>query len=363
MSAVSQNVRRVRIEGYPARNLTFETVVGFLSALFVFGLFVDGWAHNHGKVDTSFFTPYHAVMYGSFALLGITLVGMQFYNASKGYAFLKALPYGYFTSLCGVLVFALGGAADMVWHLAFGVEVDLEALISPSHLILIIGYLLILGGLVRAAWARREESSWSTLWQMLIAWAGILSVLLFILQYLYLINSTRSLVGFRPGGDNSENIIGAARFFVSSILFTGVTLMALRRWRLPVGAVTFLYGLSALLMGWMLVNARGPENYWVMLLLSVAPAVFTGFITDVLIWRLKPDQERRSMFYLLGAVIPFVLSLSYIASIHAYGLLYARSGLWWRVHMWLGIPMMAMIIGVLLGLLLMPPRIPQESER
>jgi hypothetical protein len=363
MSAISQSVQRTRIEGYPARNKTFEIVVGFLSALFVFGLFVDGWAHNHGKVDQSFFTPYHGIMYGSFALLGLTLVGMQFYNVSKGYSFLKALPYGYLTSLVGILVFGFGGAADLLWHLAFGIEIDIEALISPSHLVLIIGYVLILGSLIQAAWARREqETTWGTLWQTLIAWAGVLSVLLFIMQYVYFINDLRDLVGGRPGDNYTASAIGTMHFLVSSLLFTGVSLLMVRRWQLPFGALTFVYSISALLMGWMLIRTTTQNDFWTMMFLAVAPAVLAGLVADILIWRLKPSLDRRWAFYVLGAVIPLVLCLAFMGSTHVYGLLVARSGLWWRVHMWLGVPMLAMIVGALQGVMVMPPRVPREEH-
>lgn len=362
MSAVSQGVRRVRIEGYPARNRTFEIMVGFLSAFFVFGLFVDGWAHNHGKVDQSFFTPYHAVLYGSFALLGLALVGMQFYNVSKGYTFARALPYGYLTSLVGVLLFGFGGAADMLWHLAFGIEADLEALISPSHLVLIIGYLLILGGLIQAAWARREpETTWASLWQTLIAWTGILSVLLFIMQYLYFINAPQVLVGFRPGDDYGVSLVGTVRFIVPSLLCSGVLLMALRRWRLPFGASAFIYGVSAVLMGWMLIQVRGSQSYAAVFLLAVAPAVLAGLILDAVIWRLKPTAQRPWAFYVLGALIPLVLCLCFMGSIHLFGLMTVQRGLWWKVHMWLGVPVLASLLGVLQSFLMFPPRVPQEA--
>ncbi len=48
------------------------------------------------------------------------------------------VPVGYGWGFIGVIAFAAGGVADMVWHQIFGVEVDLEALLSPSHLLLFI---------------------------------------------------------------------------------------------------------------------------------------------------------------------------------------------------------------------------------
>ena len=39
--------------------------MALISCAIVFGLYIDGWAHNHGFVDDSFFTPWHAVLYGA----------------------------------------------------------------------------------------------------------------------------------------------------------------------------------------------------------------------------------------------------------------------------------------------------------
>jgi len=40
-----------------ARSDRFDWAMGLLSALLVAGIYQDGWAHNHGKVDETFFTP------------------------------------------------------------------------------------------------------------------------------------------------------------------------------------------------------------------------------------------------------------------------------------------------------------------
>jgi hypothetical protein len=45
----------------------FDWVMAMLSAVFVGGPFLDGWAHTHGRVDQSFFTPGHAVFYAGHA--------------------------------------------------------------------------------------------------------------------------------------------------------------------------------------------------------------------------------------------------------------------------------------------------------
>ncbi len=54
---------------------SFDWVMVILLALFLGGLHVDGWAHAHGKVDQSFFTPWHALFYSSFGAVTGALGG------------------------------------------------------------------------------------------------------------------------------------------------------------------------------------------------------------------------------------------------------------------------------------------------
>ena len=44
--------------------------MAILSVLLVGGFFVDLWAHSHGRVDESFFTPWHAILYAAAGLFG-----------------------------------------------------------------------------------------------------------------------------------------------------------------------------------------------------------------------------------------------------------------------------------------------------
>ena len=57
----------------PASSLGFDWLMAVLAALIMAGVIQDGWAHAHGLVDQSFFTPWHAILYGCMALSGIVL--------------------------------------------------------------------------------------------------------------------------------------------------------------------------------------------------------------------------------------------------------------------------------------------------
>jgi hypothetical protein len=164
--------------GYADVSLRFEWLV-VLSSLWLFaGLYLDGWAHNN-IADTidSFFTPWHGVLYSGYAVtaavLGLTYLG----NIRKGYSWLRALPSEYMLSWLGAIIFAVVGNLDFIWHSIFGFEKSVEALVSPSHLILAVGGVMMMSGPLRMAWRKsaaqapemhgarccRSSSSWASL--------------------------------------------------------------------------------------------------------------------------------------------------------------------------------------------------------
>ncbi len=132
----------------------FDWAMVALMAWWVGAIFLDGWAHQHGKVDQSFFRAWHAVLYSGFlavaALLWMTIV----LNTRRGYRGWQAVPTGYEGALLGTALFAMGGAADLVWHTLFGIEANTAALLSPTHLVLAAGAVLAMAGPLGAAWRR-----------------------------------------------------------------------------------------------------------------------------------------------------------------------------------------------------------------
>ncbi|MGH2720793.1 MAG: hypothetical protein ACRDJO_04210 [Actinomycetota bacterium] len=138
----------------PAASAAFTWGVVLVSALLVAGLYVDLWAHSHGRVDQSFFTPWHAMLYGGYTVAAAYLAFATLRSRRRGLPLRWSLPEGYGLSLLGAAIFALAGAGDMAWHMAFGIEMGVDALFSPSHLALATGGTLIVAGPFRAALSR-----------------------------------------------------------------------------------------------------------------------------------------------------------------------------------------------------------------
>jgi len=131
-----------------------DAVMGILSVLLVGGFFVDLWAHSHGRVDDSFFTPWHGLLYAAAGLFGGVLLAIALKARRNGAPRGESLPPGYGLSLIGAALFLAAGLADLVWHELFGIENDVEALLSPTHLALATSGIMMVFGPVRSAWAK-----------------------------------------------------------------------------------------------------------------------------------------------------------------------------------------------------------------
>lgn len=192
----------MRKASLPPSSLGFDWLMAALAALIMAGVIQDGWAHNHGLVDQSFFTPWHAILYSCMALSGIVLGVVGLRNLSRGYSFRQGLPYGYWTSVIGVLLFASGGVFDLFWHSLFGIETDITGLISVSHLWLALGGALVFAGPIRSIARRYGEDAggWRVAGPLVLCGAALLTLLGFFTQYASLY-----------GDNTSEQIMTADR--------------------------------------------------------------------------------------------------------------------------------------------------------
>lgn len=165
--------------------LRFELMTVFVSFWYLGGLFIDGWAHNHGRTDESFFTIWHAVFYSGYAAVAFIYAFTVWSNVNKGKSWSQALPKGHHLSLIGIVIFGLGGGFDMIWHTLLGVEEDIEALLSPAHLILVTGMVLVLSGaFLSFTFRKKSGSQWLDWLPAVLSLTFTVSVIMFITQYL-----------------------------------------------------------------------------------------------------------------------------------------------------------------------------------
>ena len=324
----------------------YDWTVVLLAFWFLVGVGLDGWAHNHISELESFFTPWHAVFYSGFLAIAGFLMATLYHNHAKGYSWRHALPPGYELSLVGVLIFMAGGIGDMIWHEVFGIEANVEALLSPTHLILALGGTLMVSGPFRASWRRPSDLSdrrgrWGDLLPPLLSLTFLLSFWTFMTQFGHPLVSTWAAAGFRPSTQNVPTLrqsLGVVSILLQAGLLMGLVLLAVSRWRLPLGSLTLVFALNATFMSFM------RDQYH----LSPA-ATLTGLVADLLIHGLRPSVERSGPLRLFALTVPLVYYTLYFVT------LIVTSGLEWSVHVWTGSIMLSGIVGLLLSYLLKPP--------
>lgn len=296
----------------------------------VVGLFLDGWSHRHDKPET-FFTPYHLVLYSGFAAAVLWSATEAARQRRAGDAF--AVPGGRLTILAAAM-FALGGGADMVWHEVFGVEADTEALLSPTHLLLFVGGILLTSGPVRAAWSAPGDTA-PTLVAFLPRVVGLAlatSIAAFVTQFVhpFLADSFHR--------EAADQWIGG--LFLQTVVLMVPLLTMLRRWRVPTGAVTVYVTAVTLLVLGLEAFERWP---------FVIAAVVAGAVGDAFVD--KPHA--------LGAAVPAALWAVFFA------LIPFTDDFDWTVELWAGATAVAALGGVALAVLAFPPTVPtaQREER
>ncbi|HET8569137.1 MAG TPA: hypothetical protein VFM93_09145, partial [Candidatus Limnocylindria bacterium] len=232
---------RVRTGALSDSWLLATTLGGFV--VYQIGAQVDTWYHAHyGFEIESFFTWAHALLYGGWVLSAAP--------AALRFARARTLPPGYPLVLAGAVAFGAGGAFDMAWHGAFGFEVGHEALVSPSHLVLIYASGLSCVGLVWAAAAWRARAGAGLFGDLALSFAlGILSRnLLFALLYSEPLRTDYASGGAVAGrlfgfsgiaawGDMAAQVAGTTGMALYAVILALVVVVPLRGLRLGGGSI------------------------------------------------------------------------------------------------------------------------------
>jgi hypothetical protein len=340
------------VQARPRVTYRADLVTAVLGVWFVVGLFLDAWAHNNLSELETFFTPWHGVFYSGFVATSAWIGWCVLQSLLAGRRGLAAVPHGYGLGLFGIPLFALAGVGDMIWHTTLGIETSLDILFSPTHILLAGSMVLIVTCPLRSAWSDPSTGVAPSLRRLLPA---VLSLAFATTLVLLFVQYANALV-WGPGGvvnALSDEFDGGRGFdgpdpvrLVSSVIVTNVVLMVpllllARRWRAPAGTATILFVAAGALAG-AVTGFQWPQ----MLLVPV----LSGVIVDLLASWLRPGPTGRRPALLafagLASLATWALYLG-VASI-AVGRLPAVP------EYWTGLPVVAAVHGVLLGLLAAP---------
>lgn len=338
----TRQVQSTRVEGGARYDWCMVVVCAWLTG----GVTADAWAHSNLPLE-SFFTPWHAVLYSGVTAVAIFTFGTLIRNLRRGYPVHLAIPAGYGLTLWGVIIAGLSGVGDMIWHILFGIEKNIDAALSPTHLGAIVGFTLIVAGPLRAAWQRtkQEEKSGSlSLWALL---PMLLSLTFTFSMFTIMSQFTHPFVNLWPSyaaQTLDTQVIAVAGIVLQTLILMSFVLVAVRRWTLPFGAFTLVIGVNATLLSIM------QEHYFLILV-----GLLAGLTTDLLYWRLKPAKIRPEALRIFAFAVPFAFYLYYFLALNL------TTGINWTIHLWLGCTVVAGIAGCMLSYVLLPPQIPSDN--
>jgi hypothetical protein len=315
----------------PAVNRRDQIAFAVFSTWIIAGLFLDGWSHQANKPET-FFTPWHGLMYSGFGASVLWSMWESRRTRAAG-----ATGDGFDRlSIIGVVVFVVGGTGDLVWHSLLGIEAHVEALLSPTHLTLMTGGLLLAATPVRvdrASWngVGRERAPWFVLQSV----TACVAIVAFFTQFASVFRGRDivELVALRGMGDAAEThaIQGAISVLLSNALLVGAIAYVVARWRTPRFAFTTMLGVVAL--------GQSGQTGFAHLVLVLA-AVAGGLAADTAVARGRSD--------LAPVVAPLVMWPAWTAALA----LTVPFG--WSPNLWGGITFLAVLTGVGARLLVKP---------
>ena len=333
------------IPGYAEVSRRFEWMV-VLSSLWIFtGLYLDGWAHNNipEQID-SFFTSWHLILYSGYAVSAAILVITYIANVKKGYSGLKALPSAYMTSLLGAVIFAVAGNLDFIWHWLFGFEENVEALVSPSHLSLAVGGVMMMSGPLRATWRKLNAQENHMPLPALLSLFIVVGVFTFFTQFSNAFSHPQVFVGYAPAGDTYFWDVSLISYvLVPTLILMSAIIMLVLRWTLPFGSLTLLLAGNSILM--FLMTWRYSQQQWPILI----AAFLGGLLADLLMLRLNPTTQNIKALRWFSFLVPAEFFLAYFLT------LILTFGIWWNSNLWLGMIFFSGILGLGLSWLAVPP--------
>lgn len=299
-----------------------DVVTCLLGSWLLVGLYQDSWAHANQNALDSVLTPWHGVFYCSFGALAVWIAWHLRYHHDQGHIALAAIPDGYAGGLLGLGIFAVGAVGDQIWHAVFGIERDLKAFLSPTHLMLVIGMLLVVSSPLRSGWSDETSPDEPSFRRLLPAfWSLTLTSMLTMLIYQYLstfpsdmvVINNKAFAEHFPGSAPGPllgvfaarfQVLGLASIVLTTFMMVIPMLLAMRRWRLPFGCVTVFY---TAMVSTVLASYQYNRGW------TLLGAVIAGVLTDLLIVRLRPSRYHVWAFRTFAALAPVVLWSCYFA--------------------------------------------------
>lgn len=308
-----------------------DLVTELLGLWLLLAVFLDGWAHLNVPSLETFFTPWHAALYSGMVATAAWTAVVIWRNRAPGEPVWQAVPRGYRGTAVGVILFATAGGLDLLWHELLGIEISLDALVSPTHLLLGFSLFLILGTAVRSARADSRPGNFAWTPAALFAVVLLTGLGAFFLIYCSAFVRPGPTALFvpmpvgTPGRIQAEMpvVIALASYLLTTALIIAPFLFTLSASRRPVrGIVTMLVVAAA----WLPVAMVGLRPFAIA---GAAGATVAAIVADLLLARLPDEWLRRR----LPAVTAGIAALLWTGQLVAFAV---TDAIRWPPSLWLG---------------------------
>jgi hypothetical protein len=326
----------------PPATLTEDLVTAICGTAMVLGVLSDSWAHTNilNTLD-GFFTPWHALLYSGFVATGAWTFYLAYRRRHLAPEWWRdGWPAGYRLGAAGTVLFLLSGGGDMVWHQMLGVESNLSAALSPSHLGLATGATLLLSSPLRSWWAQGAEGGRRAVTGVAGLTLATTTVSIFV-GYALAFYPAQALQPYHqhaltPAEAQTAGL-GAASYVLSTALIL-VPLLFVHRRRPTPGVVTALVAAVSMFS---LISRELPTAQTAGALGAIVGAV----LADVLLLRLDktrgPDAPLR--LPIAGALVPALVWSGHLIGLQLGG------GVRWPVELWAGVVVITAALGAVIG--------------
>jgi hypothetical protein len=334
----------------PPRSRELDLTVAIVGLWFAAGLIFDSWAHLQIGVE-SFFTPYHAIFYSAMVAGAAALAFAALKNRAAGFGFSRLLPLPYRRALLGVPIFVIGGLGDFVWHTIFSTETRIEAVISPTHVVIGLGVVVFVSGPIASALSVRTRLlALSDQLPLVFALATVMEFVHLGTSYAFdpaaarnfapplaLATSpdyfTATTIGLYKAGSGLLVVI------LQASIVSAFAAWLLARFRLAFGAFMLLFVLGE---GFL---AAALSNQTPLLIVHLAMAVGAGLSADcAALYVRRRGTGALPLRYVTGLVALAYCSVYFVVGI-------ALQGTWWDWNLILGSTCYASLAGFAIGML------------
>lgn len=339
-----------------------DLVAALLSSLVISGLFLDGWNHinlQKGRAG-SFFTPWHGLLYAGFTANAVWVLRQNRHLWNRAvqpdpHLFrIGSVRLRYPFAVAGLILVFVGMSGDLVWHTALGEETNVARVIAPFHILLFTGAALLIAAPFRSSWhAPAEYPRRSTFVRLLPALVSLMlmtAAASFMLQWLspfmeWHATSLDLFAGVIPVNGPGLQTAMAARVVIANIIFLAPLLLTMRRWALPPGSATFVFGVVAMAMSALTsFDLAG----------TIAAAVVGGLAVDTVIWLSRRLTVSVQMFLVAAAAAIGAWPLYFL-------ILNTSYGGHWPTDFFLGVVSLSTLVGLVLAFYAGLPLPPEQD--